>query len=131
MRILHVITTLETGGAEKLMVDVLPRLKQLGHDVDLAVLKWRHTPFYEQLEAAGVRIIGFSQRESVYSPLHIFRLWRLMRHYDIVHSHNFASQLFAAIASVVCSVRTMDVSSLSQNYLHQRLHRIKSQAAYL
>ena len=104
MKILHVITTLETGGAEKLMVDVLPRLKQAGHEVDLAVLKWRRTPFYEQLEAAGICIIGFSQRESVYSPLHIFRLWRLMRHYDIVHTHNFASQLFAAIASLLCSV---------------------------
>ena len=35
MRILHVITSLYTGGAEKLMVDLLPRLKSHGHQVDL------------------------------------------------------------------------------------------------
>ena len=35
MKILHVITSLYTGGAEKLMVNLLPRLKERGDDVDL------------------------------------------------------------------------------------------------
>ena len=34
MKVLHVITSLRTGGAEKLMVDLLPRMKQKGYEVD-------------------------------------------------------------------------------------------------
>ena len=37
MKILHVITSLRTGGAEKLMVDLLPRMKVEGNEVDLCV----------------------------------------------------------------------------------------------
>ena len=34
MKILHIITTLQTGGAEKLMVDLLPRMQAEGHAVE-------------------------------------------------------------------------------------------------
>lgn len=104
MRILHVITTLSIGGAEKLMVDLLPRFKSGSHEVDLCVFNGARTPFYEQLENAGIRVIPFSARGSVYNPLHIYRLWKLMRKYDIVHTHNTACQMFAALASMLCSV---------------------------
>ena len=46
MKILHVITTLYTGGAEKLMVDLLPRMKQAGHKVELCVFDGTRTPFF-------------------------------------------------------------------------------------
>lgn len=35
MKILHVITSLRTGGAEHLLVDLLPRLRDKGNDVEL------------------------------------------------------------------------------------------------
>lgn len=100
MKILHVITSLQTGGAEKLMVDLLPRLKQMGHVVELCVFDGTKTPFYEQLEATGLPIHSLSIGESVYNPKNIFRLCRLMKVFDIVHTHNTAPQLFAAIANV-------------------------------
>lgn len=100
MKILHVITSLQTGGAEKLMVDLLPRLKQMGHEVELCVFDGTKTSFYEQLEATGVPIHPLSIGESVYNPIHIFRLCRLMKDFDIVHTHNTAPQLFASIANV-------------------------------
>ena len=59
MKILHVITSLRTGGAEKLMVDMLPRMKALGVEVDLCVFDGVRTPFYEELEKKGVKIIPF------------------------------------------------------------------------
>lgn len=100
MKILHVITSLHIGGAEKLMVDLLPRLKQMGHEVELCVFDGTKTPFYEQLEATGVPIHPLSIGESVYNPMHIFRLCRLMKDFDIVHTHNTSPQLFAAIANI-------------------------------
>lgn len=45
MRILHIITNLQTGGAEKLMVDLLPRLRDFNNDVELLLFDGSHTPF--------------------------------------------------------------------------------------
>lgn len=105
MKILHVITSLRTGGAEHLMVDLLPRLCDMGNDVDLAVFDGTRTPFYEQLESQGIRIIQFAIGGSVYNPLHIFKLVILMWKYNVVHTHNTACQMFAAAASYFCSAK--------------------------
>ena len=108
MRILHVITSLRTGGAERLMVDMLPRMKAKGHEVDLCVFDGVRTPFYEELGSKGVRVIPLGH--SVYSLVNLFKLIPLMRGYDIVHSHNTACQYFVAIASFFskCKIYTTE-----------------------
>ncbi len=108
MRILHVITSLRTGGAERLMVDMLPRMKAKGHEVDLCVFDGVRTPFYEELGSKGVRVIPLGH--SVYSLVNLFKLIPLMRSYDIVHSHNTACQYFVAIASFFskCKIYTTE-----------------------
>ncbi len=100
MRILHVITSLRTGGAEKLMVDLLPRLKAAGHEVDLLLFDGVDTPFRREAEGAGIRIYDMGTGGSVYSPVRLLRLIPYLRHYDVVHTHNTAPQLFAAIGSL-------------------------------
>ena len=102
MKILHVITSLRTGGAEKLMVDLLPRLRSAGHEVELCVLDGIDTPFKSELLAKRIRIIELGRSANVYHPKYLWRLYRLLRHgdYDVVHTHNTAPQLFAAISSV-------------------------------
>ena len=99
MRILHVITSLRTGGAEKLMVDLLPRLKALGHEVDLCVFDGVRTPFYDEIEARGIKVIALGH--DAYSPKCILQLARLMSGYDVVHSHNTSCQYYVAIAGLV------------------------------
>lgn len=44
MKILQVITSLQTGGAEKLIVDVVPKYKHLGLDVDVLLFDGKDTP---------------------------------------------------------------------------------------
>lgn len=100
MRILQVITDLRTGGAEHLIVQIVPLMISRGHQVEVALFNGMETPFKRLLECAGVKIHSFSDRGSVYNPAHIFRLHKLMREFDIVHTHNTAPQLFAAIGSV-------------------------------
>lgn len=105
MKILHVITSLATGGAEHLMVDLLPRLRDLDKtstdsaqaQVELAVFDGTKTAFYKQLEAEGIKIHSFAEGGSVYSIKHIWKLRKLMKGVDIVHTHNTACQFFAAI----------------------------------
>ena len=99
MKILHVITSLQTGGAEKLMVDLLPRMKAKGHEVDLCVFDGVRTPFYDELEQQGVRIIPLGY--SVYSFFHVFKLVKFLKQYDVIHTHNTACQYYVAIANLL------------------------------
>ena len=104
MKILHVITSLRTGGAEKLMVDLLPRLRDMGNEVELLLFDGTRTPFYEELENSGIKIYSLSVGGNVYNPLNIFKLRKYLKKYDIVHTHNTACQLFVAVCSLLCSV---------------------------
>lgn len=103
MKVLHVITSLRTGGAEKLMVDLLPRLRDLGNEVELLLFDGTRTPFYELLEAEGIKINTLRIGGSVYNPLNIFKLIPYMKRFEIVHTHNTAPQLFTAIAHKLSS----------------------------
>ena len=90
------------------MVDLLPRMKAKGHEVDLCVFDGVRTPFYEELESKGVKVIPLGY--SVYSLFNICKLVPLMRGYDIVHSHNTACQYFVALASFFskCKIYTTE-----------------------
>ena len=101
MKILHVITSLHIGGAEKLMVDLLPRLRDLGNEVELLLFDGTRTPFYEELENIGVKIHYLSIGGNVYNPLNIFRLIKFITSHDIVHTHNTACQYFAPLAKIL------------------------------
>lgn len=99
-RVLHVITSLRTGGAEKLMVDLLPRLRDLNNDVELLVFDGINTPFYNQVLAQGIKVHKFGDNCSVYNPLFVLRLIPFLRRFDYVHTHNTSCQLFVAIANL-------------------------------
>lgn len=98
MKILHVITSLSTGGAEHLMVDLLPRLKEYGNEVELCVFNGTQTPFFEEIVKSGIKVHALSEKSDYYNFKNILRLRRIMKGFDIVHTHNTAPQFFAAIA---------------------------------
>lgn len=102
MKILQVITSLHTGGAEKLITEIAPALRDRGHRVDVLLFDGTETPFKQSLHKAGIKIIRFSRGGYVYNPLHLIRLIPYLRKYDIIHTHNTAPQLFAAIGSIFC-----------------------------
>lgn len=99
MRILHVITSLRTGGAEKLMVDLLPRFKAMGNEVELLLFDGTRTPFYVELENLGIKIHHLSICGNVYNPANIFKVRRYLSGYDIIHTHNTACQYYVSVAS--------------------------------
>lgn len=112
-RLLHVITSLRTGGAEKLMVDLLPRLRECGYDAELCVFDSIRTPFTEQLEQAGVRVHGLSH--SMYSLANVWRLLPLMQRADIVHTHNTPCQFAAALLAPLCRCRVVTTEHNTSN----------------
>lgn len=99
MKILHVINTLKTGGAENIVTQLAPRLKAYGLDVEVAVFVGTETPFLKQLRSQGIKIHVFSVSGSVYNPKHILKLRRLIKHFDTIHTHNTSPQLFAVFAN--------------------------------
>lgn len=119
MKILHVITSLRTGGAEKLMVDLLPRLKELGNEVELLVFDGIRTPFYLELEKKGIKIHSLTMGKEqfspwvIYNPLNFFRLLPHLKGYDIIHTHNTAAQLFVAVGTLLskCQLVTTEHST--------------------
>ena len=114
MRILHVITTLDTGGAERLMVDLLPLLKDKGNQVELLLFNGFMTPFRKELEDRGITIHELCVNErggNVYAPIHIFRLRQYMKGYDIIHTHNTACQLYVPIAKLLARSRAKLVTT--------------------
>lgn len=105
MKILHVITSLRTGGAEKLMVDLLPRLKEYRHDVDLLLFDGTDTPFRREAEKKGLNVFELGHGGLMYSPIKLLKLIPYLRKYDLVHTHNTAPQLFVALMSLFSHVR--------------------------
>lgn len=104
MKILQVITSLSTGGAEKLISEISPMLRDKGHQIDVLAFDGTDTAFKKTLTDKGIKVYSFGKECNVYNPLFIFRLAKIMKNYDIVHTHNTAPQLFAAIGSLLCSV---------------------------
>lgn len=115
MKILHIITSLRTGGAEKLMVDLLPRMKKQGHEVDLCVFDGVSTPFYEELERRGIQILALHEEGGVYSLWNAFKLVKVMKGYDVVHAHNTPAQLCSAIANLFVRTRLLTTEHSTNN----------------
>lgn len=115
MKILQVITSLQTGGAEKLITDIVPMLRKKGHDVDVALLDGRNTPFKRELATCGCKIYSLSVGGSVYNPLLIFKLRKIVKAYDLVHTHNTAAQLFGAISTIGLKIKLVTTEHSSNN----------------
>lgn len=97
MKVLHVINYLsDGGGAEKLMEELLPQMKMNGVDVSVAVLRSMDTQNSRNIIRSGVKIIPIGTGNRLYSPVKMLRLSRIMRDYDIVHSHLTAPFLSCA-----------------------------------
>lgn len=115
MKILHVITSLQTGGAEMLVINMMPRFRALGHEVGVVVFNGQRTALMERLERECPECKIYKLGESYYNPLYILKLWRIMRSYDIVHTHNSSPQLFVAIANILCRKKLVTTEHSTNN----------------
>ncbi|MDR0605613.1 MAG: glycosyltransferase, partial [Bacteroidales bacterium] len=100
MQVLQVITSLYTGGAEKLLVDSIPIYREKGIDMELLLLNGDETPFFQTLKKSGIKIHYLTKGNirKIYNPLLVFRIIPFLKKYDIVHVHLFPTLYWAALA---------------------------------
>lgn len=120
MKILQAITSLQIGGAEKLIAEISPMLRDKGNDVDVLAFDGVETYIKTALKQAGIRVLSFDTNCNVYNPLFIIRLAKLMKNYDVVHTHNTAPQLFAAVGGCFakCKLVTTEHSTSTRRRNH-------------
>jgi glycosyltransferase involved in cell wall biosynthesis len=86
MKIVHIINSLESGGAEKLLLDTLPLYNNKKIVTDLIVLNGSDYPFLRALRSLN------------YNPLYLFKIIPFLKKYDVAHVHLFPSQYWVVIA---------------------------------
>ncbi len=106
MNILHVITTLDVGGAEMHLLSLVRGQIERGHHVRVLYLKGQGSlrPDFIAAGAAQVERIG-------QGPLALPRAWPHLRWAQIVHTHLLKADFFGALAATLAGRRANLISS--------------------
>lgn len=104
MKVLQIINSLGTGGAEKLLLDTIPLYREKGIEMDVLVF-WNNNHQFinelKQLDCCKVIVLKESDNyKHIYSVSHIWKLRKYLKEYDIAHVHLFPAQYFTALANI-------------------------------
>jgi glycosyltransferase involved in cell wall biosynthesis len=105
MKIVHVVYSLEMGGAEMLVVQLCRVQRSNGHDVSVCVYT-SLGPLLEVLRAEGFHVHVIGEGPVARTAMRFFRVFRNIRP-DIVHCHNPAPTIQAAAAARLAGVETI------------------------
>lgn len=104
MKILQVVPTLSSGGAETFVVDLAVSLSDLGNDVEVFLIGGargsRGSALLKMLSAAGIRCHGVENR-SARDLSNILKFARVLSKgkYDVVHAHLYSVEVLLAALS--------------------------------
>jgi glycosyltransferase involved in cell wall biosynthesis len=101
MKVAHVINSLATGGAEKLLLESIPIYAEKGMDVHLVLLNGNSHPFLEELKTKKACTIHILGTGSVYNPVLIYKIIPFLKQFDCVHVHLFPSLYWVAFAKMM------------------------------
>lgn len=91
---------LGSGGAEKLIYDMAVELKKRKVDFSVILLTSANCVYGKKLLEQGIDVIYLSNKWDIYSPKNVFRLIKVLKDYDVIHTHIYSAQLWTAIASL-------------------------------
>lgn len=126
MKILHYINDLSSGGAEKLLTDILPLMNKDGNKVYLIISHSRNNFIKNEeiIKSSGViyKELGLSIRD----PFQIFKLLSFVKEnkIDLIHAHLFPSQYWLAFASFFLPKRTILVKTEHNAFNRKRRYSI-------
>lgn len=125
LRILHIITTLGSGGAEKMLVDLVIEMKKKDVLCEVAILTKKDDFFSEKLLKHGVKVYWGSTKQ-VYNVQNIFFIRSILKNhqFDVIHTHLFATQLYTPIAMKLLSINTKLVTTEHSTHNKRRDKRL-------
>lgn len=103
VKILHLINNLGSGGAEKLLEDLIPLMNQMEDvEADILLLTDKKNVFYESLVQKGIKVDVIKYRK-MYDPRNILEIKKYIckGKYDLVHSHIFPTQYWVALSRLI------------------------------
>jgi glycosyltransferase involved in cell wall biosynthesis len=106
VKLLHVITTLDVGGAEMHLLAQVRGQTARGHDVRVAYLKGHGTLERDFLGAGAKAVVRVGS-----GPGLLGRLWPHLRWAEIVHSHLLKADMATAVAATLAGRRSTLLSS--------------------
>lgn len=99
MKLLHIITNLERGGAQKVLYDLICGLDK--KEYEHHIIYFRHGPYVEKFKKLGIPIYGVRGLFTLYDPFFFFNLYRLIKKIDpnAIHSLLWAANVFSRVVA--------------------------------
>jgi len=90
MNITHIIFSLQTGGAENMLIDIMHEQVLLGHAVTLIIVNKKVNEALKNTIHLEVKIIELKRPEGSKNPYYFFKLYYTLylQQPDVVHCHN-------------------------------------------
>jgi glycosyltransferase involved in cell wall biosynthesis len=130
MKVLHVITGLNAGGAELQLAMLLSRTR---HDADVVTL-YNPGPVAEQIRdsGTGVRNLNMTKNTELSAMLRLQSIMRRGR-YDVVHTHLYRSQVYAHPAARLARTPVVVTTehSIGETHIERRKMSSPVRALYL
>ncbi len=101
-RLLYVITSLDYGGAEALVVELASRFREKGWKVGVVSMV-RPNAYVAELENAGVEVFSLDMRRGMPDPRGAIGLAQIYRRFrpDVVHAHMVHANVLARVARLL------------------------------
>ncbi|HYA69343.1 MAG TPA: glycosyltransferase [Acidimicrobiales bacterium] len=119
MKVLHVITGLDAGGAELQLAMLLRRTR---HETDVVSL-YNPGPVAEQMRKTGTSVIDVGMRKNTELRA-LLKLYNHIRQgqYDVVHAHLFRAQIYARPAARLAGTPVVLTSehSIGETHIERR-----------
>lgn len=122
MRILHIISTLDTGGAQRLVTELVPAMQSDNDTVDVLVYSSKATYFESILKERGIQVFSADKTAPGRGRLKIIRtLRKFLKKYDVAHVHLFPPLYDVAVAAIGLPVKLIFTEHSTHN--RRRDHR--------
>lgn len=123
MKVVHVINSLSTGGAERLVVNLIKQFNNLEADQFLYILTKADHFFLNEIKETKVEY-NFGKWDSVYNPLHILDLRKILFQADVVNVHLFPSLYWVAISKLIFGSKAKIVFTEHSTSNNRRKYKI-------
>lgn len=134
MRVLHLIRADELGGAERVLLNGIPAMRQVGIEADVGLLApaAAESPFVRALREEEIPFLRMEDPGRI-SPVCGLRLLSWLRRggYDVLHVHGYRASAYGLVAARMagCRIAVTRHGVLSRNAKERMVERLELLAA--